>query len=160
MNEMALGLLSGQKNNPRTAELLANLKVENVLGDSLIARTPWLQEPDCFACHVDIQQPAPGARAFNKYNPTEKELYGNYNDNGRIKCVGCHSSTHAIYPALNSYDTFRDVLQPMQYEGLPFTIGANRNCYVCHTKDMDFPLHHANILREVRNKGGFEAHGY
>lgn len=160
MSEIALSLLNAQSDIPRAAMLAGNVEIESMPKDSVIGRTPWLEEPDCFACHVDFEPPAAGARAFNNYNPTHEELYRNYSDNAIINCQGCHGSTHAVYPAMNPYGTFRDVLQPMQYQGQPYTIGANMNCSVCHTMDMEFPLHHPNIVREVRNKGGFEAHGF
>ena len=65
---------------------------------------------------------------------------------------GCHGSTHAIYPAVNPYGRHRDNIQPMQYSGTPYTIGANMTCAVCHTREMEHPIHHENMLRMVRNK--------
>ncbi|MBW7997942.1 MAG: cytochrome C [Candidatus Glassbacteria bacterium] len=161
MNEMAVSLLNAEKDKPRAAELARHIQIGSMPKDSVHGRTPWLDLPDCFACHVDFGQPGPGARAFNNYNPTTRELYRNYKDNGLINCIACHGSPHAVYPVLNPHDTYRDVLQPMQYQGEPYAIGANvKNCTVCHIQEMENPIHHENIQRMVRNKGGFEKLGY
>ncbi len=161
MNELAVSLLNGQRDIPRAAKLAEHLEIEGMPKDSIHGRTPWLDLPDCFACHVDFEQPAPGARAFNKDNPTDEELFRNYKDNALINCIACHGSPHAVYPALNPDDPLRDVLQPMQYQGEPFAIGANiKNCSVCHVVDMEDPIHHDNMQRMVRQKGGFEGHGF
>ncbi len=161
MNELAVSLLNAESDKPRAARLAGNLELTDIPASSIHGRTPWLDQPDCFACHVDFQQPAPGARAFNKDNPTTEELFRNYKDNGLINCMACHGSTHALYPALNPVDTFRDVLEPMQYQGEPFAIGANvTNCSVCHVEQMEFPIHHPNMQRMVRQKGGFKKHGF
>jgi mono/diheme cytochrome c family protein len=157
MNELAVSLLNNQQDIPRAAELARNLVLDGIPASSINGRTPWLDQPDCFACHVDFEQPQPGARAFNKDNPTTEELFRNYKDNGLINCTACHGSTHAIFPALNPVDPLRDVLQPMQYQGQPNAIGANvTNCTVCHVEEMEDPIHHANMQRMVRQKGGFE----
>jgi hypothetical protein len=39
----------------------------------------------------------------------------------------------------------------MQYQKNPYPIGANKNCRVCHTVDMEDEMHHPNSLRMVRN---------
>ncbi len=161
LNERALGLLKGEKDKPRAAKLAEHIQLGSMPKDSVIGNTPWLNEPDCFACHVDFEQPAPGARAFNNYNATFEELYRNSRDNALINCIACHGSPHAIFPTMNPYGTFRDVLQPMQYQGEPYAIGANvKNCTVCHIVEMEDPIHHPNMQRMVRNKGGFEKHGF
>jgi len=43
-------------------------------------------------------------------------------------------------------------IQPMQYSGMPYPIGSNKTCSVCHIKQMQFPIHHENMSRYVRNK--------
>jgi len=40
----------------------------------------------------------------------------------------------------------------MQYQNMPLPMGANRNCKVCHTVDMEDEMHHPNMLREFRNE--------
>ena len=122
---------------------------------------PWLEEPDCLGCHEDFQKPAAGARGFNKYNQSTDELFRMYKDNGLVNCIACHGSPHANYPVNNPYDTYRDVLQPMQYQGQPYAIGANEtNCTVCHVEEMEFPIHHDNMQRMVRQKAGFDKLGF
>ncbi|HIJ20278.1 MAG TPA: cytochrome C, partial [Deltaproteobacteria bacterium] len=74
---------------------------------------------------------------------------------GALRCIACHGSTHAIYPARNPFDTYRDVIQPMQYQKNPYAIGANRSCFVCHTEEVEESVHHPNMFREVRVKGEF-----
>ena len=56
-----------------------------------------------------------------------------------------------IYPATNIYGRDRDNLQPLQYQGNPYPIGANRQCRVCHTVDMEDEIHHPNMLGDFRN---------
>jgi len=155
LDDLASGLLVKEKDKPYALRLAANL-APTVPADQIPPRTPWLENPDCFACHVDFQQPGPAASSVNKWNQTPGELYRLYNDNTLIRCAGCHGSPHAIFPALNPHDRFRDVIQPMQYQGQPFAIGANKNCFVCHLTDMTDPIHHENMWREVREKGGFD----
>lgn len=151
IEDMALSLLTKQTDKPSTAGLMQNLAPRAV--DSVGAikpRTPWLESPDCFGCHVDFQPPEPGATAFNKYNEEPQYLYRMYHDNAQIKCIACHGSTHAVYPARNPAGELRDVIQPLQYQGSPYAIGANSSCALCHTQEMTDPIHHANMQRPVR----------
>ncbi|OGG04529.1 MAG: hypothetical protein A3F83_12650 [Candidatus Glassbacteria bacterium RIFCSPLOWO2_12_FULL_58_11] len=155
--DLSISLLNRESDKPSAPAIMKNIqpRMAKSIGD-IAPRTPWLENPDCFACHVDFQQPAEGATAFNHWNQSPEELYRSYRDNALIRCTGCHGSSHAIYPALNPVEKFRDVLQPMQYCGKPFAIGADKSCAVCHVKEMEDPIHHENMLRMVRDKGGFE----
>ena len=120
------------------------------------ARLPWLEEPDCLACHKDFKKPDPNPSAFNHWNATPGDLFRMKSDEvGAMRCIACHGSTHAIYPARNPFDTYRDVIQPMQYQKSPSTIGADRSCSVCHTEEVEDAVHHANMFREVRVKAEF-----
>ena len=160
LSEMAMGLLVNQRDIPRVASLIENVSISTPI-DSVVGRVPWLEEPDCLGCHENFQKPAPGARGFNRYNQSTEELFRFYKDNGLVNCIACHGSTHANYPVLNPYDTYRDVLQPMQYQGEPYAIGANeKNCTVCHVEAMEFPIHHDNMQRMVRQKAGFDKLGF
>ena len=150
LDDVAAGLLAGEKDKPSAAGLAPVTAAAEIK-----PRTPWLANPDCFACHVDFEQPHAPISAVNKSNETPEELYRLYNDNALVRCAACHGAPHAIYPAENPQDRFRDVIQPMQYQGQPFAVGANRNCYVCHVVDIQDPIHHENMYREVRNRGGF-----
>lgn len=66
-------------------------------------------------------------------------------------CSACHGSTHAVYPSNTPYGVNRDNIQPMQYQGNPYPIAANRGCILCHRKEMDREMHHPNLLRVMRN---------
>jgi hypothetical protein len=46
----------------------------------------------------------------------------------------------------------RDNIPPMQYQGNNLPIGAENNCRVCHTMDMDFSAHHPNMIHDFRNR--------
>lgn len=153
LEDLSLSLLKAESAKPGASRLMGVIgpRMADSLG-AVTGRTPWIENPDCFACHRDFQPPAEGATAFNKYNEAPEYLYRTYHDNAYIKCIACHGSTHAIYPAKNPHDSLRDVIQPMQYQGTPHAIGANMACAVCHTQEMDFPLHHDNMLREARVK--------
>jgi len=156
LEDLAVSLLNARKELPRALEVMQNLTAGTVPETEPVKpRTPWIENPDCFACHEDFQAPGPNPSAFNLWNETTEELYRLYNDNALIKCIACHGSTHAIYPATNPFDKYLDVIQPMQYGRMPYTIGANKSCAVCHVKEMEDPIHHENMWRMVRNRGGF-----
>jgi len=53
---------------------------------------------------------------------------------------------------LNPFDKYREVIQPMQYDRMPYAIGANKSCAVCHVKEMEDPIHHENMWRMVGNE--------
>lgn len=94
--------------------------------------------------------------AVNHWNNKPGDLFRMKTDEtGTIRCIACHGSPHAIYPAKNPFDRYRDVIQPMQYQKNPFTIGANESCFVCHTQPVGDPPHHGNMFRKARVKGGF-----
>jgi hypothetical protein len=153
LEDLALSMLNGEKDKPGAKRLIKNISPRMADSASQIAqREPWLKEPDCLACHVDFTRPVHGSVAFNHWNETTEELYRKSNDNALIRCNLCHGSTHAEYPALNPHDTYRDVIQPMQYSGMPYTIGANKSCAVCHLKEMRDPIHHENMDRMVRKE--------
>ncbi|MFH1215077.1 MAG: cytochrome ubiquinol oxidase subunit I [Pseudomonadota bacterium] len=114
-------------------------------------RTPWLNEPDCMTCHVAYEKPVV-VSSYNVWTKSGADLYRNRkDDSGSIYCAACHGSPHAIYPSENPYGQNRDVIQPMQYQNMPYSIGANKGCRVCHTVDMTEDFHHAHTLGMVRN---------
>ena len=152
LEDMAISLLKQESDNPKSDILLASIKPRLLASkDAYAPRTPWLQEPKCLACHEGFQKPKAGSTAFNQYNDGWEDLYRNSTDNGLIRCIACHNSTHAEYPADNPYGSMRDNVQPLQYGGQPYTIGGNMTCSVCHTIDMEYPIHHENMDRMVRN---------
>jgi mono/diheme cytochrome c family protein len=154
LEDHALALLLAEKKAGKTgaARLMQHLKP---VGAATLAevqpRTPWLQQPDCLTCHVNFAPPEADS-AFNVWTAGAELLYRNRRDeSGSIHCPACHGSPHAEYPATNPYEKERDNFGPRQYQGNPYPLGANRNCKVCHTIDMDTDLHHPNSLGMMRN---------
>ncbi len=155
VEDLALGLLKKehQAGKPQAAALMTHLRpqaVDNI--NALVARAPWFNQPDCLNCHVDFQPPETDTTA-NTWTKDEKDLYRNRTDeSGRLFCVACHSSPHAVYPADNPYGAHLDALQPLQYQQNRLPLGSNRNCALCHTVAMEEEMHHGNMLREFRNE--------
>ncbi|QTA79790.1 Cytochrome c family protein [Desulfonema limicola] len=152
MEDHALSLLQAETETGKKADkLMAALESRVVKNKQDIKpRKPWINEPDCLNCHVDFQQPD-AMETFNKWTQKEQDLYRMRTDQAGIMCAGCHGITHAIYPSNNPYETDRDNIQPMQYQNMPYPLGANKNCKVCHTIDMDEEMHHPNSLTMFRN---------
>jgi len=156
MNDHALALLKGENGKSSAARLMAALEPDHVeTKEEIIPREPWLNEPDCLTCHVDFGPPEQ-VDAFNVWSENFAELYRNRYDNSGIRCPACHGPTHAEYPAINPMDKTRDVLQPVQYTGQPYPIGANMRCEVCHIITMEDPVHHENMYRMFRNKADLD----
>ena len=155
IEDHALSLLRAEQNSGKTGaeRLMRHLRpraTKDIAG--ITPRTPWVNQPDCLACHVGYAPPETDT-AFNHWSSNSGELYRNRtDDSGSIHCTACHGSSHAEYPATNPYSPERDSLQPLQYQGNSYPIGANRNCKVCHTMDMDTEVHHPNSLATMRNQ--------
>ncbi|MFH1020992.1 MAG: cytochrome c, partial [Pseudomonadota bacterium] len=154
LEDHALALLLAEKKagKPGAARLMQHLKPRATAALAGIQpRTPWLQEPDCLTCHVNFAPPEADS-AFGVWTAGADTLYRNrHDDSGSIQCAACHGSPHAEYPASNPYERERDNFGPRQYQANPYPLGANRNCKVCHTIDMDTDLHHPNSLGMMRN---------
>lgn len=155
MEDHASSLLVQERANGKqqAAKLLTGLYSDSQeKAETVLPRKPWINQPDCLHCHIDYQQPDTETTR-NKWTAGEQELYRNRTDeSGRLFCTACHSSPHAVYPAENPHGPQLDILQPLQYQNNRLPIGANRNCSVCHTIDMDNEMHHANSLRTFRNE--------
>ena len=155
IEDHALSLLKMEKlhGKKKAVYLMGNLSTRSV--DNLKdvnPRSPWVNEPDCLNCHVDFQPPEVVA-TFNDWTDSEEGLYLNRKEiSDAIFCAACHGSPHALYPAENPYGQNRDVLQPMQYQKLPYPVGSNKNCSVCHTIDMEDDFHHPNSYTTFRNE--------
>lgn len=155
MEEHAMALLRGEEAKAPAGRLIKHLRSERVASAAEVQpRQPWLQQPDCLNCHADFNPPE-DIESFNKWTPGFTDLYRVRTDNAGIRCEACHGATHALYPADNPYGLYRDNLQPRQYQGNSYAIGANKNCAVCHKKAMTDPVHHENMLRMVRNPFDF-----
>lgn len=155
LEDHALSLLFFEQNRgvAETTRLMKSLTPRKTANKADIKpRQAWMQQPDCLNCHVGFQQPSlPQVSAFNKWTEKEADLYRSRTDEAGIRCQACHGAPHAVYPAVNRFEANRDVLQPMQYQDNNLPIGANGNCKVCHTIDMEYPLHHENMMGPFRN---------
>jgi len=155
LDEHAASLLKrelelGNAHAQRLAEPLELTQVASF--DEIKSRGPWLNEPDCLTCHKDYDKPGDNPSSYNVWTEGGGDLYRNRTDASEsMRCIACHGSTHAIYPANNMYDRNIDNFQPLQYMGEPYAIGSNFKCTVCHTQTMDFAIHHDNLPKSVRN---------
>lgn len=108
-------------------------------------RIPWVNEPDCLACHANYGSPET-MQAYGHWNKDAASLYrARRDDLDAMACASCHGAPHAYYPSANPYGSNRDNLQPLQYQGLAKPIGSSGNCKACHTVDMDMPAHHPDM---------------
>jgi hypothetical protein len=155
IRDHAISLLKAELGNGKThaQDLLQYLEPADFDSmEEISPRNPWVNEPDCLNCHVDFQAPEADT-TFNQWTADSDSLYRNRTEEaGRIRCPACHGSPHAVYPALNPYSRNRDILQPLQYQENAYPIGSNKNCKVCHTVDMEYEMHHPNMLRPFRNQ--------
>ena len=83
-------------------------------------RKPWLDEPDCGACHGPAYAVNPGILYHNSYL-----INGPDEMNGQIKCTSCHNSPHSEWPSTLALDN----VIPLQLYGKPDFI---RQCSACH----------------------------
>ena len=153
MEDHALSLLlAEQQAGKRQAEKrMIALKPKAVKDlNEIKPRQAWVNEPDCLTCHEDFQPPEV-ISAFNQWTTGESELFRRRTDNMGIPCAACHNSPHATYPTTNAYDAERDNIGPRQHQGNPYPLGANKNCKLCHTKEMKEEMHHPNSLTMFRN---------
>ncbi len=154
MEDMALGLLMAEKaaGKESASRLIPHLRPSAVESpDDAAPRKPWVNEPDCLNCHVDFEPPETDIHEFNLWTPSKSDLFANRTDEAGISCPACHGSPHAIYPATNPAGPERENRIPVQYQNNPYPLGANMNCRLCHTIDMEYPLHHPNMAAMFRN---------
>jgi hypothetical protein len=91
------------------------------------ARTPWINEPTCGSCHA-ARQPE-----FDFEEPGK--LFKESRGHGNVHCAACHSSPHAITPAL----TVEDNIQSIERQGY---LGVISKCTVCHTSTPNETFEH------------------
>jgi hypothetical protein len=108
-------------------------------------RQPWVNEPKCLSCHTDYGSPQ-NSETWGDWTAGQADLYqAKRDDLDAVACASCHGAVHALYPADNPYAQNLDNLQPLQYQGLAKTLGADKNCKICHMMDMDTPAHHSDM---------------
>ncbi len=82
------------------------------------ARRPWLDEPRCGTCHT---------RAGFEFEQPGKLFKESVGHSG-VQCVTCHSSPHAITPAVTDIDNVQSLL----HQG---HAGPINTCSACHTNN-------------------------
>ena len=104
-----------------------------------VARTGWLSQPNCQACHHDGKRETIGVNAnglplvwtdsrfaTNPNTPAAGfSLYRFSQGHGGLKCESCHGATHAEYPSSHSQDNALS----LDLQGHTGTVGE---CTVCH----------------------------
>ncbi|NCC24500.1 MAG: cytochrome C [Deltaproteobacteria bacterium] len=150
LEDHALTLLKGEQaaGKPKAERLMRGIRPRLVATvEEISPRTPWNDQPDCLTCHVDFAPPASRkVSAFNDWVRGPSGLYRLRADNAGMMCESCHGSTHAEYPAENSFHPDLDAIQPLQYQGVNGVIGANGNCAICHVENMEGDFHHPNMM--------------
>ncbi len=105
------------------------------------ARTGWLEQPNCQACHHDGKRETVGVDANGKprvwadtrfaTNPNTPKagfsLYRFSKGHGGLQCESCHGATHAEYPSTHAQDNALSV-------GLQGHAGTVAECTACHAK--------------------------
>lgn len=151
LEDHALSLLVAEKEKgkPGADRLIRNLKPRAVDSmDQVVGRIPWLQEPDCMACHEDFERPDPEtASSVYQWVDGPGDLYRfSSDDTGVLTCLGCHGPPHATFPTYSDkYGADRDNMLPLQLQDNRRPIGAGGNCKVCHGVDMEDSVHHENM---------------
>ncbi len=97
------------------------------VGDA--GRAPWSSEPRCGDCH-----PRKGNEKRHEYEQPGT-LFRNSKGHGGVFCEACHSSTHAINPAMTAPDNVQAILQ-QNYAG------PIKTCTVCHLSKPKGPFEH------------------
>ncbi|MEQ1516160.1 MAG: hypothetical protein ABL931_06690, partial [Usitatibacteraceae bacterium] len=104
------------------------------------ARTGWLDQPNCQACHHDGKRETVGVGtngkpkvwtdtrfATNANTPAAGfSLYRFSKGHGGLQCEACHGATHAEYPSTHSQDNALSI-------GLQGYAGTVTECTACHT---------------------------
>ncbi|MFC1887141.1 cytochrome C, partial [Thermodesulfobacteriota bacterium] len=154
MEDHALSLLMAEKAaGKKSADRLIKHLLPRSVGtkEDITPRIPWINAPDCLHCHEDFEPPETDEIGLHQRTKNKDELFRMRAGDAGVMCTACHGSAHAVYPAINPYGTGRDSIPPLQHQGNPYPLGANKNCKVCHTIDMEEEIHHPNMLTMFRN---------
>ena len=153
MEDHSISLNKGENSKPQARSILAALEPQgSVPKEEIRARTPWVNEPDCLSCHEGFEKPVKESSGFNQWTEKGEDLYRmRFDETASLRCIACHGATHALYPAINPVSRDRDTIQPLQYGKMPYPIGSNETCTICHSEPMEDEAHHANMARAFRN---------
>lgn len=105
-----------------------------------LARTGWLNQPNCQSCHHDGKRETVGVDQYGQpkvwsdtryaTNPNTPfngiSLFRFSKGHGNLQCEACHGATHAEYPSSHSQDNALS----MDLQGHAGTVGE---CTACHT---------------------------
>ncbi len=146
--QLGSSLLAVHPDNPASKKIMAALRPK-MEGKKPVAKLPWLQEPDCLACHVQFKKAKATASAYGHWVAGFNHLYRN-SKTFDVYCEACHNSTHSLWGTITpvsktAFDA--DNYQPMKYQGFAGPIGANGHCEVCHAKKPVGTMH-KNMLQK------------
>ncbi|MCA8977238.1 MAG: hypothetical protein KDC98_21125, partial [Planctomycetes bacterium] len=120
------------------------------------ARTGWLQEPNCQACHSGDAVANAGAIRFtnvfdvpghmrtttnSRFATTPDapaaglSLYRFSTGHGDLECSACHGSTHAIWPSSEDNDN----IQSVNFQGHKGTIAECSSCHAVGEREYNGP---------------------
>jgi hypothetical protein len=147
LEDHALALLTAEHQAGQTLAAKAMAQISPREGETLETikpRRPWVQTPDCAACHdFSVKPKAPAVSGFDKWAENAKGRYNSRPDELSVmRCAACHGAPHALYPASNPLGKNLDNLVPLQYQSLAKSIGAADNCSLCHTQEVEESAHH------------------
>ncbi|MDH5298722.1 MAG: cytochrome ubiquinol oxidase subunit I, partial [Desulfobulbaceae bacterium] len=92
MADHAVSLLraEAEAGKKEAARLITHLAPQTSTSAAAIKpRQPWVNEPDCLACHEEFGPPA-ADNGFNRWNSNRRDLYRQrLDDSGSIRCAAC-----------------------------------------------------------------------
>jgi len=149
MENHSLALLKAEQSRGESAAgragaLMNIIKPQGMELAEIRPRLPWVQEPDCTACHDFSRKPDPAsAQAFNFWTKGRDELFSRRRDDmGAVRCITCHGAPHALYPSRNPLAPELDNMPPLQLQRLAAPLGTDGGCIACHGQAMPFFAHH------------------
>ena len=153
----------------------------NMMAVGNTARTGWLSQPTCQACHHDGAREIEGVDASGlpktwtdtrfASNPNTPaagySLYRFSKGHGNLQCEACHGATHAEYPSSHSQDNALAI----DLQGFAGTISDCKNCHASvpnttsggphgmHTIGPSWVRDHHDAVTSSNVKGCLYCHG-
>jgi len=91
-------------------------------------RRPWIEEPSCGSCHQSRRP----TFAFEQPGVLFRDSIGH----SGVKCISCHSSPHAVTPAVTELDNVQSNLVQNR-------TGVLNDCTACHVGGAPGPFFHS-----------------